>query len=223
MEGTLKPFLHYIPINQDMSNVEEMIDWAESHPEESRLIAERSTLFMYDLLFHPDAIEDERLVIQGIMEVYENNFGLMESNQRVDDYLNVQPHQGLTRAARFPSVDERVEYYMGYWGRRHKSVSMKRDRLHQIETLVDATGLDNNAAFIASGSDLLECSMRNDTQASMQQQHCNNALPYFDERHTADLKSNSFKRLLKAKNGVEMKYANQSCKSLSNHVLLDLL
>lgn len=212
MEGTLQPFLHYIPINEDMSNVEEMIDWAESHLEESRLIAERSTLFMYDLLFHPDAIEDERLVIQGIMEVYENNFGLMGSIQRVDDYLNVRPHaERLTRAERFPSVDERVEYYMGYWGRRHKSVSMKRNRLHQIKTLVDETGLDNEAAFIASGSDLLECSMLNKTRASMQQQLCKSALPYFDERHTADLKSNSFKRLLKAKNGVAMKFANQSC------------
>jgi hypothetical protein len=88
---------------------------------------------------------------------------------------------------------------------------MKRDRLHQIKTLVDETGLDNEAAFIASGSDLLECSMLNKTRASMQQQLCNSALPYFDERHTADLKSNSFKRLLKAKNGVAMKFANQSC------------
>lgn len=216
MEGTLEPFLHYIPINEDMSNVEEMLVWAESHPDESRLIAERSTLFIYDLLFHPDAIEDERLVIEGIMEVYENNFG-MGSIER-GDYFNAQLHKQLTRAERFPSVDERVQHYMGYWSSRHNSVSMKRETLHQVKTLIAAAGLANGSVFIASGSDLLQCSLRYETHASMQEL-CDSALPYFDERHTADLKSNSFKRLLKAKNGIEMKYANHSCKSLSNDVL----
>jgi hypothetical protein len=42
-----------------MSDVEEMINWAEDHPEQTRIIAERSTLFIYDLLFHPDAARDE--------------------------------------------------------------------------------------------------------------------------------------------------------------------
>jgi hypothetical protein len=59
MEATLKPFVHYLPIKEDMSDVEEMINWAEDHPEQTRIIAERSTLFIYDLLFHPDAARDE--------------------------------------------------------------------------------------------------------------------------------------------------------------------
>ena len=51
-----------------------MVQWAESHPAEVRDIAVRSTLFIYDLLFHPRAYVDDELVKLGIMKRYENNF-----------------------------------------------------------------------------------------------------------------------------------------------------
>ena len=75
MEELLKPFVHYIPIQADMSDVEVMVQWAEDHPRKAKEIAERSTLFMYDLLFHPDAYSDEEEIFRGIMERYQDNFG----------------------------------------------------------------------------------------------------------------------------------------------------
>ena len=36
----LKPWVHYIPINEDLSNLREMFDWAEEHSEAARKISE---------------------------------------------------------------------------------------------------------------------------------------------------------------------------------------
>ena len=57
-----------------MSNVEEMVKWAEEHPVWSKQIATRGTLFIWDLLFHEDSYKDEEDVLIGIMQRYENNF-----------------------------------------------------------------------------------------------------------------------------------------------------
>jgi len=75
METFLKPFVHYIPIHANMSNVDEMISWAESHQEECQTIVKRSTLFIYDLLFHPDAYKDEEVILSSIIKRYEDIFG----------------------------------------------------------------------------------------------------------------------------------------------------
>lgn len=75
MENLLQPFVHYIPVKSDMSNVEEMVQWAEEHPGWSKQIAIRGTLFIWDLLFHEDSYKDEEDILIGIMERYEQNFG----------------------------------------------------------------------------------------------------------------------------------------------------
>jgi len=75
MEPFLKPFVHFIPVNSNMTNLEEMINWAEEHPTETKHIAERSTLFIYDLLFHPDSYLDEEVIMEGIWKRYDKYFG----------------------------------------------------------------------------------------------------------------------------------------------------
>jgi len=75
MESLLEPFVHYIPIHANMSNVEEMVEWANSHPVKSKQIAERGTLFVYDLFFHPNAYLDEELILTEIYKRYERTIG----------------------------------------------------------------------------------------------------------------------------------------------------
>ena len=115
MESLLEPFVHYIPLKADLSDLEDMISWADNHPKDAQMIAERATLFVYDLFFHPDALRDEELILQGMMEIYEQNFG---SNNRLVhkipndfDLLKHPPH----RLDRFPTVSDRVAYYMCKW------------------------------------------------------------------------------------------------------------
>lgn len=200
MEGKLEPFVHYLPIYHNMSNVEEMIDWAESHQEEARLISERSSLFIYDLLFHPDAIDDERQIIQGMMEAYENNFGPLRE------------YKPLVKSQRIFSVDERAKFYLGKFSNAQAIISMKRENIDQIQTLIPAKNASKDRVFIASGSDLQQCAYQDAVHSQYDHQLCRDALMYFDERNTADLKSNSFKRLLKTEKGYGIKFANQCCK-----------
>jgi len=70
MEEWLQPWVHYIPLFADGSNAEVMVQWVLNHDQEARRIAERATLFMYDLVYHPDAVEDDRKVKEEISRRY---------------------------------------------------------------------------------------------------------------------------------------------------------
>lgn len=70
MEELLEPWVHYVPMSRDGSDAEERVKWVLSNDEEARRIAERATLFMYDLVLHPDAVEDDRQVKQEIARRY---------------------------------------------------------------------------------------------------------------------------------------------------------
>ena len=70
MEELLQPWVHYIPMLPDGSNVEEMVRWALDNEEQAKRISERATLFIYDLLCHPDAENDDRMVKEDIARRY---------------------------------------------------------------------------------------------------------------------------------------------------------
>lgn len=56
----LRPFEHYVPVNADMSDFAEKIDWARSHPAEARQIAVAGRAFALGLDFEAgkrDAVE----------------------------------------------------------------------------------------------------------------------------------------------------------------------
>ena len=53
----LKPFVHYIPVKEDLSDLEEMYDWAEAHPEECKQIAKNALEYAQNNLTREKAIE----------------------------------------------------------------------------------------------------------------------------------------------------------------------
>jgi len=59
MEELLQPWVHHIPMLPGGSNAEEMVQWVLNNDKEARRITERATLFIYDLVYHPDAENDE--------------------------------------------------------------------------------------------------------------------------------------------------------------------
>ena len=71
MEELLEPWVHYIPMDVDGANAEEMVQWVRDNDQKARQISERATLFMYDLLYHPDAQRDERQVKEEIVRRYQ--------------------------------------------------------------------------------------------------------------------------------------------------------
>jgi hypothetical protein len=74
MEELLEPWVHYVPLDDFATNVEEMMQWVVDHDEEAQRIAERATLWMEDMVFHPDAAQDDRLIQEEILRRYEAHF-----------------------------------------------------------------------------------------------------------------------------------------------------
>jgi hypothetical protein len=74
MEELLKPWVHYIPLDPVGSNAEERVQWIVDNDDKARKIAERATLFMYDLMFHPEADSDDMEVKSEIMRRYNEYF-----------------------------------------------------------------------------------------------------------------------------------------------------
>jgi Glycosyl transferase family 90 len=70
MEELLEPWVHYVPIHANLSNVEDQIRWVLANDESAKRIAERATLFMEDLWFSDDAKKDDLAVKYGILERY---------------------------------------------------------------------------------------------------------------------------------------------------------
>jgi hypothetical protein len=62
MEELLVPWIHYIPMFPNGSNAEERVQWALDNQKEAQRIAERATLFIYDMVYHPDAAKDDRQI-----------------------------------------------------------------------------------------------------------------------------------------------------------------
>jgi len=74
MEEWLEPWTHYIPIHRNLTNVEEMVQWIKDNDKEARKIAERGTLFAYDLVLHPNAKKDDDDVKREILRRYRQYF-----------------------------------------------------------------------------------------------------------------------------------------------------
>jgi hypothetical protein len=74
MEELLEPWVHYIPLNDKATDVEEKMQWVIDNDQVARKIAERSSLWMEDLVFHPDAARDDRLVKEEIIRRYRAQF-----------------------------------------------------------------------------------------------------------------------------------------------------
>ena len=79
MEDILQPWVHYIPLNQDLSDVEEKMQWVMDHDDEARRIAEKGSLWVKDLLYHPDSEKDEEHIFEEIVRRYRAHFVESES------------------------------------------------------------------------------------------------------------------------------------------------
>ena len=71
MQELLEPWVHYIPLKNDLSDVQEQIQWMVDNDDQARGIAERATLWIQDLAFHP---EEEQVVQEEILRRYSAHF-----------------------------------------------------------------------------------------------------------------------------------------------------
>ena len=89
MEELLEPWVHYVPLSDDLSDVEEKMQWILEHDKEAQEIAHRSKLWIADLVLHPDASRDEDVIFDEILRRYRAHFR-RQPTMRLEDVAVVQ-------------------------------------------------------------------------------------------------------------------------------------
>lgn len=74
MEELLEPWVHFVPLEANLTDVETKMQWVVDHDAEARAISQRATLWMEDLVFHPDAREDDVWIQREMMRRYQAHF-----------------------------------------------------------------------------------------------------------------------------------------------------
>ena len=75
MEDLLIPFVHYIPLADDYSNLLEMLKWAKEHDQACQEISSRATEFMEHLWMSDQAQEDTKYLQKTFATRYASQFG----------------------------------------------------------------------------------------------------------------------------------------------------
>jgi hypothetical protein len=75
MEEFLEPYVHYVPLKADISDLQEQLEWARNHDVECHRMALASTKFIEDLLLTKKAHEETKQVLERMTTVYHDNFG----------------------------------------------------------------------------------------------------------------------------------------------------
>lgn len=73
MEELLKPYVHYVPID-DEDTIESQVQWIFDNEIEAKAIARRGKLWINDILFHPDAEKETELIMDEILQRYTAHF-----------------------------------------------------------------------------------------------------------------------------------------------------
>ena len=66
MEHLLEPWVHFVPLDPDLGNVDEQTQWVLDISATAKQIAKRATTFINDLLYHPEAASDEQQVMERV-------------------------------------------------------------------------------------------------------------------------------------------------------------
>lgn len=74
MEELLEPYVHYIPLKDDLSDMDTQIEWILSHDREAQKIASRGQLWIRDLLFDDQSDSDNRAINGEMLRRYEAHF-----------------------------------------------------------------------------------------------------------------------------------------------------
>jgi Glycosyl transferase family 90 len=74
MEELLEPWVHYIPLNEDLSDVAEKMKWVLDNDVSAQDISHRGALWIRDLVLHPDALKDDLEITEKIAKRYLAHF-----------------------------------------------------------------------------------------------------------------------------------------------------
>lgn len=88
MEELLQPWVHYVPLKPDMSDAEEKMQWIIDNDKQAQEIAHRGTLWIRDMVFHPEAMAEEQGIYDEILRRYQQHFLLVDNPSSVTAMLS---------------------------------------------------------------------------------------------------------------------------------------
>jgi hypothetical protein len=74
LEELLEPWVHYVPLQDDLGDVPEKMQWILDNPVEAKRIADQGSLWIRDLMLHPDAATEEEAIYDEIVRRYRTHF-----------------------------------------------------------------------------------------------------------------------------------------------------
>lgn len=75
MEEKLVPYVHYIPLKPDLSDLQSQLEWARSHDAESHQIMLQSRHYIERLVTSPIAQSETQLILEEMAQRYNRQFG----------------------------------------------------------------------------------------------------------------------------------------------------
>lgn len=69
MEGLLKPWIHYVPLNSELSNLNEILDWCKNNDKKCQEIVRNANDFMSKFLDK----KNEKILFETILNLYHRN------------------------------------------------------------------------------------------------------------------------------------------------------
>jgi hypothetical protein len=75
MEDLLVPYVHYVPVLANLSDLSEKVEWARRHDDECRTISRQATKYMEDLYTSRTAKKENRWIMEQIVLRYQDQFG----------------------------------------------------------------------------------------------------------------------------------------------------
>ena len=75
MEEKLVPWVHYIPLYENYTNLSEQLAWAQTHDEECYQMVLYSRHYIERLVTSKQAQQETREILQGIDQIYQDRYG----------------------------------------------------------------------------------------------------------------------------------------------------
>jgi hypothetical protein len=79
----IQPWVHYIPLDEDLSNLEERVNWAKENPDECASISKRATQFAKKMMSTDGLIEHTKKTFVEPFGKYIDAYEILASDQKV--------------------------------------------------------------------------------------------------------------------------------------------
>lgn len=79
LEELLEPWVHYVPITENLDDVEDKVQWVIDNDEYAQRIAKRGKLWIQDMVYHSDVEREEKHIFDELLGRYFAHFAPLDN------------------------------------------------------------------------------------------------------------------------------------------------